>query len=342
MGNALVVPDASAVRIQGRIDERAYRRAVAVYRNSGTPVLERRRFIVDTRLQRARSAAVHVDFGGDRSFWITALGAEEVPRPTVHEDRPWWHRQRWWIGGAPSTWLRIHDVSAYADPNLLYEYPERIETVWPVHVALQQPALVWRLVAPSTLDKIPSALAHNLWRQLGVVHVDDTDAMSCVADRLRKRLVDADEAEIAHMASRCVARATTFVSETVPLYDECAGIGTVLAATNQTCSLVDFADADIIVYHEAVPAPVQKMVSVSSSVNDGVAMQALAAQLRDAVEHYCLEHLIPLKRLHRAYWACRNNKPYASGDLDLWTILRAADWLEFWAARGYSFRAGHA
>lgn len=337
MGNALAVHDVSAVRIQGRIDERAYRRAVAVYRNSGAP-LERRRFIVDARLQQARNAAVHVDFDDKRSFWITALGAEEVPSPTAYEDRPWWQRQRWWMG-VPSTWLWIHNVSAYADPNLLYECPERIDPAWPVYAALRQPPLVWRLVAPSTLGKTPSALAHSLWRQLGVVHVDDADAVSCVAERLRKRLVDADEAEIAHMASRCVARATAFVSETVPLYDECAGIGTAVQATS---SLVDFADADVIVYHEAVPAAVQKMASVSSSVNDGVAMLALAAQLRDAVEYYCLERLIPLKRLHRTYWAYRNNKSHTSSDLDLWTILRAADWLEFWAARGYSFRAGHA
>lgn len=338
MGNALAVPDASAVRVQGRIDERAYRRAVAIHRNSGPP-LERRRFIVDARLQRARNAAVRVDFGGDRSFWITALGAEEVPRPTAYEDRPWWHRQRWWIGGVPSTWLWIHDVSAYADPNLLYECPERIDPVWPVYAALRQPPLVWRLVAPSTLDKTPSALAHSLWRQLGVVHVDDANAAQRVADCLRTRLRDADNGEIVQMASRCVARATAFVPETVPLYDECAGIGT---AIQGTCSLVDFADADIVVYHEAVSAALRNNADASSpSVCRGAEMQALAAQLRHAVEQYCLERLIPLKRLHRSYWASCNNKAYASDDLDLWTILRAADWLEFWAARGYGFRAGH-
>lgn len=340
MGNALTVCNAAAIKIDGRTDERARRRALAAYRTrtSGDRPMKRRRFVIDARLQRARNAATHVDLGGDRSFRIMALGAEEVSNPASGESS--WHRRRWWIREPPSTWLWIQD--SFDDPNLLYECPERIEKVWPVYAALRQSPLVWRLVAPSSIEKSPSALAHDLWRHLGVVHVDDADVMTHVVDRLRKRLPDADDDEIAHMASRCIARAATFVPETVPLYDECAGIGTV--ANNEAAggSLVDFADADVVVYHDAVPAALRNKADASSStVCHGAAMHALASQLRHVVGQYCLEHLIPLKRLHRSYWAYCNGKAYTPDDLDLWTILRAADWLEFWAARGYGFRAGH-
>lgn len=289
--------------------------------------LQCRRVLVDAVLQRSRAQGMGA-YVGSRRFLITPHGAEPLKASNgSHSERPWWQRVREpeWV----TMW--VYAPGQVTAPILYQLRDPPPQGGWPVYRALhERHSLIWCLLLPAGVD------ANDAWRQLGAVHVDDQGATGKVVARLRTRFgddVDAHELEL--MAKRCVHRSSTFVAETVPAYSECAGVGTDDTVRR---SLLDFAQAHVVASHAAVPINVRRRArSITVHPESPSAMAAFGAELRNCVEQYCLDQLVPLKRLHRAYWLRTQQQPYDAEHWALWTLLRAADWLEFWGERGYGF-----
>lgn len=285
-----------------------------------------RRVVVDDVLKRSRAQAI-VAHVGSRQWLLTPHGAEPLDATDrSRSQRPWWQRLR----DPESVHMWVYAPKQTTAPILYQLRDPPQHGGWPVYRALrEQHSLIWCLLLPAGVD------ANDAWRQLGAVHIDDPGATGKVVAQLRTRLgddVDAEELEL--MAKRCLHRASTFVAETVPAYSECAGIG---AADSTQRSLLDFAQAYIVASHAAVPASLQHRARSAMYPDSPSAMAAFGAELRNCVEQHCLDHLVPLKRLHRAYWLSAQQQPYNTDHWALWTLLRAADWLEFWGERGYGF-----